>query len=183
LRTIPSYFPILDRNETKAKNVYFKPLQLSFPGLSFSPNARIRFFREREQSSRSTTWYQQHDYDAFKKDCQKTAEIAQDLQCLRKLPYARMYISRRGIEHYVDEERLALRRERRLAAWEIVLDEQMDQNKSGDYQPQHIAKAYQEVSVRCQIEAHEKALQYLQESEVERLRDHVNNATQISARC
>jgi hypothetical protein len=127
--------------------------------VTFSPNARIRFIREREQSSGSTTWYQQRDYNAFKADCQKTVEIARDLQCLRKLPYARMFISTRGIEHYVDEERAALRRERRLAAWDIVLDEQMYQNKSGDYQPQHIAKAYQEVSVRCQIEAHEKALQ------------------------
>jgi hypothetical protein len=137
--------------------------------VTFSPNARIRFFRERGQSSsgRSTTWYQKRHYKAFKADCQKTAEIARDLECLRYLTYARTYISTRGIEHFVDEERAALRRGRILAAWDIVFDEQMNQYESGDDQLQHIAEAYREVSVLCQIEAHVKAVQYLKESEAE----------------
>jgi hypothetical protein len=142
----------------------------------------MRFIRETEQiisSGRGTpaisTWYQQCHYEAFKADCQKTIGIiAQDHQhhldddegCLRNnLTDARNDISTRGLEHYVDEERAALQRERRLAAWDLVLDEQMNQDESGDYQPQHIAEAYQEVSVRSQIEAHVKALQYRKEYE------------------
>jgi hypothetical protein len=129
----------------------------------------MRFIRETEQSSGGgTTWYQQRHYKAFKADCQKTAEISRDL---RNLTNARKDISTRGLEHYVDEERAALRRERRLAAWELVFDEQMNQYESGDYQPQHIAEAYQEVSARSQIEAHVKALQYVKESESEHRRE------------
>jgi hypothetical protein len=65
----------------------------------------------------------------------------------------------------MDEERAALRNERILASWDIVLDEQMYQYESGDDQPQRIAEGYQEVSARCQNEAHVKVLQYLKESE------------------
>jgi hypothetical protein len=132
--------------------------------VTFSPKARIRFIKDTEQSG-STTWYQQRHYKAFKADCLKTAAIARNFENLRAA--TRKRISTRGLEHYMDSERATLRRERRLAAWDVVLDEQMNQYESGDYQPQHIAKAYQDVSVGCQIEAHVKALQYLKESEAE----------------
>jgi hypothetical protein len=147
--------------------------------VSFSPNTCTQFIRETEQGSSggtTSTWYQERHYKAFKADCQKTAEIARDHDLKGfgyNLTYARKDISTRGIEHYVDEERAALRCERRLAAWDLVFDEQLDQYESGagDYQPQHIAEAYQEVSVGCQLEAHVKALQYLKESEAEHRRE------------
>jgi hypothetical protein len=131
----------------------------------------MRLIKETEQSSGGTTWYQKRHYKAFTADCQKTAEIARDLEGLRNLTKGRKDISMRGLEHYVDEDRASIRRERRLAAWDLVFDEQMNQYENGDYQPQHIAEAYQEVSVRSQFEAHVKALQYVKESEVEHRRE------------
>jgi hypothetical protein len=134
--------------------------------VTFSPKARIRYIRDAEQSSGSTTWYQQRHYKAFKTDCIKTAAIARNFENLRSA--TRKHISTRGLEHYVDTERAALRRERRLEAWDVVLYEQMNQYESGaPYQPQHIAEAYREVSIGCQLEAHLKALQYQKESEAE----------------
>jgi hypothetical protein len=130
---------------------------------------RIRVIRDAEQISGSSNWYQHRHYQAFKADCLKTAEIARNLNDLRAAK--RKHFSTRGLEHYVDSERAALRRSRRLAAWVLVFDEQMNQYESGDYEPQHIAEAYREVSVRSQIEAHVKALQYLKESEAERRED------------
>jgi hypothetical protein len=139
--------------------------------VTFSPRTRIRRIEKTEQSSGSNTWYQRRDYKAFEVDCEKTAEIARDLERSRNSTYARTYISTRGLEVYIDEKRAELRRERILASWDIVLDEQTYQYESGYDQPQHIAEAYQEVSVRCQKEAHVKALQYLQESEAEHQRE------------
>jgi hypothetical protein len=135
--------------------------------VTFSPKAGMRFIKETAQSSGDNTWYQPRHYNAFMVDCQKTAEtVARDLKGLRNLTYARKYFfSTRGLEHYVDQERGALRRDRRLAAWDLVLDEQTYQYESGYNQPQLIAEAYQEVSVRSQIEAHITALEHLQESE------------------
>jgi hypothetical protein len=135
--------------------------------VTFSTNAEMRIIKETAQSSGDTTWYQPRHYNAFMVDCQKTAEtVARDVKGLSNLTYARKYFfSTRGLEHYVDQERGALRRDRRLAAWDLVLDEQMYQYESGYYQPQHIAEAYQEVSVRSQIEAHVTALEHLKESE------------------
>jgi hypothetical protein len=131
----------------------------------------MRFIKETQQSSRDSSWYQQSHYKAFTADCQKTAEIARDLEGLRNLTKGRKDISMRGLEHYVDEERASLRRERRLAAWDLVFDEQENQYESGEFEPEHIAEAYQEVSVRSQFEAHVKALQYVKESEVEHRRE------------
>jgi hypothetical protein len=123
--------------------------------VTFSPNVSMRLIKETAQSSGDTTWYQQRHYNAFLVDCQKTAAtVARDLKGLGNLIYARKYFfSTRGLEHYVDQERGALRRDRRLAAWDLVLDEQMYQYESGYYQPQHIAEAYQEVSVRSLCKA------------------------------
>jgi hypothetical protein len=89
--------------------------------VTFPPKTRIRLIEKTEQSSRSNTWYQERHYKAFEADCEKTAEIARDLDST----YARTYISMRGLEDYMDEERPALRSERILASWDIVLDEQM----------------------------------------------------------
>jgi hypothetical protein len=139
--------------------------------VTFAPGVEMRFIKKTKRSTAAITWYQPRHYEAFQADCRKTAEMARDLEGLGNLTHGRKThgrkeISTRGLEHYVDEEKGVIRNERRLAAWDLVLDEQWKQYERGDYQPQLIAEVYQEVSVRSQFEARIKALQYMEESEL-----------------
>jgi hypothetical protein len=73
------------------------------------------------------------------------------------------WISCRGIEHLLSRERALQRIESTPEAVVLVLEEQRNQRMNGENDPAAIAIQYQQVSLKCQAQAHERALKYLAE--------------------
>ena len=102
-------------------------------------------------------WYSREEYEMLKKDCQRTAKLVKQatlVGCQAITPS----ICGRGLECIVDRNRSNLRSNRRVTAWDMILDEQYKQRKDYTCDSQAIADLYRTVSEQAQSDAYQVGL-------------------------
>ena len=105
-----------------------------------------------------STWYTKEDFDAFKKDCEKTIRLIRLAASGGKKLKAEKYCAL-GLEFKSDMIRANKRRQRRRQGLDIVLAEQYDQQIEGSNNPEFIADLYEDISALCHRDAHELAVE------------------------
>jgi hypothetical protein len=145
-------------DEKKRKAVVGKSVQ-------WSGTCSVRFFAMPDEQRLIDTWYQANDYKTFKRQ-RKTSIVllAQEVvgtECMMEKEFKETC---EGLEHFVSKRRAFLCSRQLTKARDTVLNEQAKQRRSGSYSPDRIAKLYHGVSEECQVDAHQQALQYHDES-------------------
>jgi hypothetical protein len=116
----------------------------------------IEHIDDMSESEIRSIWYDKLDYRAFKKDCKDNIKLAREGNL-------KSIICLHGLEPMC-AKRAAFRRASRINAWDVVLNEQYKQLRTGQQQsPELIAELYQEISLECQRYANLVGIRYQQE--------------------
>ena len=107
-------------------------------------------------TERRGLYYNKSDYIAFRKDCLMSVQMDQ-----RKQGCSTVCLD--GLENLLSRENAERRRQHITEARFDVLTEQEDQKLQGVSSPDFIAELYEDISIPCHQEAHEKALKYHEE--------------------
>jgi hypothetical protein len=135
-----------------------KPLRVvAEKSVRFAPSITgrcIEHIGDMSKEEISSIWYSGEEYRAIKAEWKYAVDLVKKggVSSLESSSF-----STRGLERLLCPVYAALRRTRRQNAWNIVLDEQDDQNRRGHhYSPEFIAELYQEISARCIRDAQEQ---------------------------
>jgi hypothetical protein len=140
--------------------------------VTWHPRCKLRRIEKTDEETKADMWYNKQDFKGFQQEHKIVMTIAKELsmEAIEKMGW----ISCRGIEHLLSRERALQRIDSTPEATDLVLEEQRDQRMNGKNDPAAIAIQYQQVSLKCQAQAHERALKYLAED----LNDNFSNRLQ-----
>jgi hypothetical protein len=125
------------------------------------PRYKIRFIEIPDEEAKADIWYNKRDFNGFKQERKIAMTLAKEFgtEVIEKMDM----ISCRGIEHFLIRERALQKVDSIREAVHLVLEEQRAQHTSRTNDLAAIAIQYQQVSLKCQAQARERALKYLAE--------------------
>mmetsp|Transcript_11667 Transcript_11667/g.18349 ORF Transcript_11667/g.18349 Transcript_11667/m.18349 type:complete len:238 (-) Transcript_11667:66-779(-) len=135
-------------------------------------SCRVRPFIMVDENQRESVWYSSNDYREFKKERKAAATLAKNMgiEALEETNF----VSCRGIEYMIDDERLANKFEMQHSAAAAVLKAQFKMFKKADLlnetpdlaSSEVIAFEYKKLSRQAHFEASQRALQQWKSSQL-----------------